>query len=76
MKYVLDAAQMLTKEEAHEYLKEVFEFPEYYGRNLDALYDFLSEMEDVIVEVKNFSEEHVYMKQVLRVMKDAGVRFC
>lgn len=76
MRYVLDAAQMLTKEEAHTYLKEVFGFPEYYGRNLDALYDFLSEKEDVSVEVKNFSEEHVYMKQVLRVMKDAGVRVC
>ena len=51
MRYVLDALKMKTKTEAHSYLKEVLRLPEYYGGNLDALYDCLTEMEDVEVEI-------------------------
>lgn len=35
---------MADRDAAHEYLAAVLEFPEYYGKNLDALYDCLSEM--------------------------------
>ena len=34
----------LIKKDGHDYLKEVFDFPEYYGKNLDALYDCLCEI--------------------------------
>lgn len=34
----------LIKKEGHNYLKEVFDFPDYYGKNLDALYDCLCEI--------------------------------
>lgn len=34
----------LIKKERHDYLKEVFNFPDYYGKNLDALYDCLCEI--------------------------------
>ena len=30
-----------TRETAHTYLKEILHLPDYYGRNLDALYDCL-----------------------------------
>lgn len=35
----------LIKEDGHDYLMEILNFPEYYGKNLDALYDCLTEIE-------------------------------
>ena len=34
----------LIKKEGHDYLMEVLNLPEYYGKNLDALYDCLCEI--------------------------------
>ena len=43
MKVQLDGRQMTDRETAHTYLAEQLQFPSYYGRNLDALYDLLTE---------------------------------
>ena len=40
---ILDGEQMLTRRAAHDHLAEQLGLPEYYGRNLDALYDLLTE---------------------------------
>lgn len=34
----------LIKRDGHDYLKEVLNFPDYYGKNLDALYDCLTDI--------------------------------
>ncbi len=34
----------LIKRDGHDYLKEALDFPDYYGKNLDALYDCLCEI--------------------------------
>lgn len=34
----------LIKEKGHDYLMEALDFPDYYGKNLDALYDCLCEI--------------------------------
>ena len=39
---VLDCAQMTSREAAHDYLARELSFPDWYGRNLDALYDLLT----------------------------------
>ncbi|MBQ3032070.1 MAG: barstar family protein [Anaerotignum sp.] len=53
MKYILDGKKMVSREETHVYLKETFGFPDYYGKNLDALHDCLTEMADLEVEFIN-----------------------
>lgn len=40
---ILDGGQMLNRRAAHDHLAQQLELPEYYGRNLDALYDLLTE---------------------------------
>ena len=41
---ILDAEKMTDKQSTHAYLKETLDLPVYYGNNLDALYDVLSEI--------------------------------
>ena len=56
MKYILDGKRMVSREETHQYLKETFGFPDYYGKNLDALHDCLTEMGEMEVEVENAAD--------------------
>ena len=41
--YVLNGVQMQTREQMHDHLYERFELAAHYGRNLDALWDMLTE---------------------------------
>lgn len=40
----LDGQNMTTREAAHAELKRVFGFPASYGKNLDALFDYLTDI--------------------------------
>jgi len=51
---ILDAKKMVEKEKMHEYLAKKFDLPEHYGRNLDALFDCLCEInESTLIKLKN-----------------------
>ena len=41
----IDGAAMLSRESAHAELKRALDLPEYYGANLDALWDCVSAMD-------------------------------
>lgn len=74
---VLDADRLLNKGDMGEYMSEVFPFPEYFGKNLDALHDLLSEVEedtDIILTKDNVRQicASRYAYKVLRVMSDAA----
>ena len=66
-----------TKEDAHAYLKKKLAFPDYYGNNLDALYDCLTDIHEeqtIIIPKENMNPPYVgtYGKQMLRVFEDAA----
>ena len=43
MLVVIDGSKIADKATLHAFLKEQCKFPEYYGNNLDALYDVLTD---------------------------------
>lgn len=55
-KVVLDGSIYKTRDDFHKDVKDKFEFPEYYGNNLDALWDLLNERSGLDVEIINYSK--------------------
>lgn len=68
---VLDAANMTEKEATHAYLKKALALPDYYGSNLDALYDCLTELEDTEIQFVNLDAAGGYFAKVLSVFQEA-----
>jgi ribonuclease inhibitor len=73
-KIYLDADRLKNRKDMHDYLGEAFDFPFWFGYNLDALYDCLSEMDDVEVEIQNLANDNKYAALCLKVMRTAGVK--
>ena len=72
---VIDCEKLLQKEQAHLYLAEVFDFPDYYGKNLDALFDCLTELGECTFFLENKSTLHQtdsYGIKVLKVLEEAA----
>lgn len=72
----LNFSGIKTRKELHRYLKEKLGFPDYYGENLDALYDLLTQIREklaITIEGLSSCNERTqgYGNRVLRVMKDA-----
>ncbi len=57
LKYIILDGKLI-KEKSHDYLKKVFDFPEYYGKNLDALYDCLTDI-GVETQIELVNSEYV-----------------
>lgn len=73
----LDLEKMSSLPALHKYLHQALELPEYYGANLDALYDCLSEMAEptkLIISSKIGTPEYLgwYGEQLLCVLNDAA----
>ena len=74
-KVIIDCQELLKKERAHAYLAEVFEFPDYYGKNLDALFDCLTELVECTIWFKNediLQQADCYGATVLQVFEEAA----
>ena len=75
MIFYLDGEKMLDRQGVHEHIKEVLGLPDYYGKNLDALYDVLNELCGEVV-IKNFHdmEENLgsYAGAVMKTFVDAA----
>ena len=76
-KVIISCTEIKSRYQLHEKLTELLEFPEWYGRNLDALHDLLTEIsEDTVITFSNFEtlEENLgrYALLLKKVVTDAA----
>lgn len=71
----LDGARLTRREQAMDYLGERLELPEWWGRNLDALYDCLTELGEprlLVLAGREVMGESPFGRVLLRVLADAA----
>ena len=75
----IDGLAMKKKEDFYQNIKEELNVPEYFGNNLDALYDFLTEQPDIL-QMKflhyNMMQSQLgrsFCQQLLKVLQDADI---
>ena len=78
MKYILDFNKFDLKADFHKEMKETFDFPEYYGNNLDALWDLLIENRELEIDVLNrnsiITNLGDYGRSIVRLFEDLNDR--
>lgn len=75
--YSLDCRKFIYRSEAHGYIAQTLGFPDYYGKNLDALSDCLSELSGVKIRLENrgyLCGSNRYAGKIIDVFKDAADR--
>ena len=74
---ILDCEKLRHRKDAHLYLSKKLDFPDYYGKNLDALADCLTDLWEYTIVLTNtevLEDEEFYGRKVLRVLKEAERR--
>ena len=70
---ILDGQYMTSREAAYEYIGKTMSFPDYFGKNLDALFDCLGEMRIDKITILNSEKGENYFYSVLDVINDLGI---
>ena len=75
--FILDGTKMTDRESCHDYIARIMHFPDYYGHNLDALYDCLGEYDaDSTVIILNKTILLMYLddygEKLLETLSDAA----
>ena len=67
----IDGNAIFTSPDLHKALAEALSFPEYYGRNFDALYDCLTDLEGIEITISAPAEDGAVFQKILRIFKAA-----
>ncbi|MBQ2763574.1 MAG: barstar family protein [Firmicutes bacterium] len=70
-KVTIDTNQLQTMDQIHDYLAKELNFPPYYGKTLDALYDCLTDISEE-TEIELIAEEGMFLP--LRKVLNAAVK--
>ena len=76
-KYTVYGARMTDREEAHIELQQSLQLPGHYGRNLDALWDVLGDMQGEIIlkdAAKLINALEVYGCKLIQTMFEAAAK--
>lgn len=69
---VINCANIATREELHEVLARELNFPDWYGRNLDALHDCLTDLrEETRITFLHFPSLPFPSAGLLNVLRDS-----
>ena len=75
----IDGLSMKKKEDFYQNIKEELDVPEYFGNNLDALYDILTEHPDHLqIEFLHYDRMRAqlgapFCQKLLKVLQDADI---
>ena len=68
----LDFKELYTPRQIHEYIAEKLGFPDYYGNNLDALYDCLTDIsEETEITIVNYDILDYRENAIIKTFLDA-----
>jgi len=76
--YIIDLEGVASEEDVQDRIAEALPLPDYYGGNLDALYDVLTEMGDgwhihfVNIDEDIDEELEPYIEETIQVFEDAA----
>lgn len=75
---ILDGNKMKTIDSTHSYIKKTLKIQDYYGKNLDALWDMLTSIgHPVFIQLKHFDTVYSnlgdYANKLCQVFMDASV---
>lgn len=77
MEIILDGKAMTSKEAFHDEIEKKLAPPKYYGRNLDALYDFLAEIKSADIVLADADDMLFqlgdYARAALGVFREAAI---
>ena len=76
MNVILHCKNLAHREQAHQYLAHILDFPDYYGKNLDALFDCLTELGDCAIILDggaDLLQSGGYGAKVLKVFEEAAL---
>lgn len=70
MEYRIDCSAIRSKADFHEALAQTLRFPEWYGKNLDALYDCLTDIRGTTHLILENWDSHSPTLRIFRTVLD------